>query len=76
MVELTMAVVWAAKGGIADSLFLALIGLVAMNACAESRSVAHSAAEGLVDCNIHDLFSLCFAGSHGYPARDLFVEYF
>jgi hypothetical protein len=38
---------------------LALIGLVAsatvgMNASAKSRGVAHSAAVGLVDCNIHD----------------------
>jgi hypothetical protein len=60
---------------------LALIGLVAiatvrMNASAESGGVAHSAAVDRLDCNIHDPFSPCFAGSLGYPAGDLFVPYF
>jgi hypothetical protein len=42
----------------------------------DRRGVAHSAAIGQVDCNIHDPFSPCFAGNLGYPAGDLFVEYF
>jgi hypothetical protein len=60
---------------------LTLIGLfavaaVVMNISAQSRSIARNAAVDLVDCNIHDSFSPCFAGSLGYPAGDLFVEYY
>jgi hypothetical protein len=59
----------------------ALVGLfvvatIAMNSTAESRGVARSAAVDLVDCNIHDPYSPCFAGSLGYPAGDLFVAYY
>jgi hypothetical protein len=50
---------------------LALIGLVAivtvgMNASVASRGVAHSAAVGLIDCNVCDPFSLCFDPKIGY----------
>jgi hypothetical protein len=60
---------------------LTLIGLfaiaaVAMNIGAQSRGIARNAAVDPVDCNIHDPFSPCFAGSLGYPAGDLFIEYF
>jgi hypothetical protein len=53
------------------------IATVVMNGSAESRGlVANNAAADLVDCNIRDPYSPCFAGSLGYPAGDLFVEYF
>jgi hypothetical protein len=60
---------------------LALIGLVAtatvgINASAARGGVAHSAAVAGVDCNVHDPFSPCFAANLGYPAGDLFVEYY
>jgi hypothetical protein len=60
---------------------LALIGLVAiatvgMKPSAASKGGARSAAVGLTDCNIHDPLSPCFAGRLGYPAGDLFIEYF
>jgi hypothetical protein len=56
---------------------LFVIATVVMNGSAESRGlVARSAAVDLVECNIHDPYSPCFAGSLGYPAGDLFVEYF
>ena len=59
---------------------LALIGLVAVtaviNASAAKRGVAHSAVVAGGNCNIHDPFSPCFAANLGYPAGDLFVEYF
>jgi hypothetical protein len=63
------------------SAILALIGLVAvatvgMNASAARRGVAHSATVAGVDCNVHDPFSPCFAADLGYPAGDLFVEYY
>ena len=52
---------------------LFVIATVVMNGSAESRGlVARSAAV----CHIHDPYSSCFAGSLGYPAGDLFVEYF
>jgi hypothetical protein len=60
----------------------ALIGLfviatVVMNSSsAKSRGVPRDAAVGLVGCRIHDSLSPCFNGSLGYPAGDLFVEYF
>ena len=60
---------------------LALTGLVAiatvgMKPSAASKGGARSAAVGLVDCNIHDPLSPCFAANLGYPAGDLFIEYF
>jgi predicted GNAT superfamily acetyltransferase len=55
---------------------LFVIATVVMNSSAVGRGVARSAAADLVDCNIHDPFSPCFAGSLGYPAGDLFVPYF
>jgi hypothetical protein len=61
---------------------LALIGLVAiatagLNSSALSRGlVARSAAADPVDCNVHDPLSPCFAANLGYPAGDLFVEYY
>jgi hypothetical protein len=59
----------------------ALIGLfaiatVVMNSSAVGRGVPRGEAVETVECNIHDPFSPCFAGSLGYPAGDLFVEYF
>jgi hypothetical protein len=56
---------------------LFVIATVVMHGSAESRGlVTRSAAVDLVDCNIHDPYSSCFAGGLGYPAGDLFVEYF
>jgi hypothetical protein len=61
---------------------LTLVGLVAMataglSSGAWSRGlVARSAAVEMVDCNIHDPVSPCYAGSLGYPAGDLFVAYY
>ena len=60
---------------------LALTGLVAiatvgMTPSVASKGGARSAAVGLVDCNVHDPLSLCFAGSLGYPAGELFVAYY
>jgi hypothetical protein len=58
---------------------LVLIGLVAiatagLNSSALSRgTVARGAAADLVDCNIHDRTSPCYAANPGYPAGDLFV---
>ena len=57
----------------------ALIGLfaiatVVMNSSALGRGVDRSAAVDPVDCNIHDPYSPCFAGSLGYPAGDLFID--
>jgi hypothetical protein len=49
--------------------------VVMTSSSAESSGVARSAPASSV-CNIHDPFSPCFAGSLGYPAGDLFVEYF
>jgi hypothetical protein len=54
---------------------LVAIALVVMNGSAVGRGGARGAAVDLVDCNIHDPFSPCFAGSLGYPAGDLFIEY-
>ena len=56
---------------------LFVIATVVMNGSAESRRlVARSTAVGLVDCNIRDPYSPCFAGGLGYPAGDLFVAYY
>jgi hypothetical protein len=57
---------------------LALVALVAiatvgMKASAKSRSIADSAAVGLVDCNIRNPLSPCFDTKIGYPAGDLLV---
>jgi hypothetical protein len=60
---------------------LTLVGLVAiatagLNSSVRSRGfVARGAAVEVVDCNVHDPFSPCFAGSLGYPAGELFVAY-
>jgi len=59
----------------------ALIGLfavaaVVMNSSAVGRGADRSTAIGLVNCNIHDPFSACFADNFGDPAGDLFVEHF
>jgi hypothetical protein len=61
---------------------LVLIGLVAiatagLNSSALSRATAaRGAAADLVDCNIHDPFSSCYAANLGYPAGDLLVSYY
>jgi hypothetical protein len=61
---------------------LLLIGLGAiatarLNSSALSRgTVARGAAADLVDCNIHDPISPCYAANLGYPAGDLFVAYY
>jgi hypothetical protein len=60
---------------------LVLIGLVAittagLNSSALSRGTARSAAADLVDCNIQDPLSPCYAANLGYPAGDLFVSYY
>ena len=61
---------------------LTLVGLVALataglnNSARGGRFVARGAAVEVVDCNVHDPFSPCFAGSLGYPAGELFVAYY
>jgi hypothetical protein len=61
---------------------LTLVGLVAiatvgLNNSARSRGlITRNAAVEMVDCNIHDPVSPCYAGSLGYPAGDLFVAYY
>lgn len=40
------------------------------------RHVVRATAADVVDCNIHDPLSPCFAGNLGYPAGDLFVAYY
>jgi len=59
----------------------ALIGLfaiaaVVMNSSAVGRGADRGTSIDLVNCNIHDPFSPCFADNFGDPAGDLFVEYF
>jgi hypothetical protein len=55
---------------------LLVVATIVVNSTAESRGAARSAAVDLVDCNIHDPYSQCFAGSLAYPAGDLFVAYY
>jgi hypothetical protein len=60
------------------TVILALLGLVAIaavgvKASAKSRSIADTAAVGLVDCNIRNPLSPCFDTKTGYPAGDLLV---
>jgi hypothetical protein len=56
---------------------LVTIATVGLTSSALSRgTAARGVAVDLVDCNIHDPLSDCFAANLGYPAGDLFIDYY
>jgi hypothetical protein len=65
------------KTAILTLVCLVVIATAGLNNSARSRGfVARGAAVEVVDCNVHDPFSPCYAGSLGYPAGELFVAYY